>query len=496
MISIKLYSGTHKGNYKIYISNDNKNFEGPLEFDKGKVYAWSELGIGKTFEYIKFVPYAQDAHLGEIGLYNENYEQIDAIPLNDNAKLILDEQGIVPREISYMNSSYFDEIYFPRTASEYLQGLQIYEWTHPPLGKLILTIPIFILGLTPFAYRLFGNIAGILMILIIYVIAKMMFKKTKYAALAGILLAADGMHFVQTRIGTVDSFLILFIMLAYLFMYKYVISYDKTLNKRLWALFWSGLFIGLAIAVKWIGLFAGAGLAVIFFSSVFVEIFIKKRKWNKDYEIIFLSCILFFIIIPMLIYGLSYLPEFFIGNSKVKDFKSLIILQQKMYDYHHDLEATHTYSSKWYTWPVTAKDILYWSSTTIDGKVSRIVLLGNPIVFWVSVPCMIYTVVLSIWKRKFKYWFLIASIICLITPYILIPRIMFLYHYFSVLPFAILSIVAAMEWLCEKIKNNIPIWVLAELAILGFIVFYPIYSGLPVNPVYIQDLKWLKTWVW
>ena len=78
-----------------------------------------------------------------------------------------------------MDSTDFDEIYFPRTAYEMLNNLPIYEYTHPPLGKIIISIPVHFLGLTPFAYRLGGNIAGILIILVIYLIAKQLFKKER-----------------------------------------------------------------------------------------------------------------------------------------------------------------------------------------------------------------------------------------------------------------------------------------------------------------------------
>ena len=66
---------------------------------------------------------------------------------------------------------------FPRTAYEQLHNMPIYEYTHPPLGKTYNINTNVFLGVTPFAYRLGGNIAGILMILIIYLIAKELFKK-------------------------------------------------------------------------------------------------------------------------------------------------------------------------------------------------------------------------------------------------------------------------------------------------------------------------------
>ena len=98
-------------------------------------------------------------------------------------------------------------------------------------------------------------------------------------------------------------------------------------------------------------------------------------------------------------------------------------------------------------------------------------------------------------KSKFSYLFIVIAILTMIFPYLEITRVMFLYHYFPTLPFAMLSIVAFFSWLCEKIKNDIPIYVFLVLALITFIIFYPIYSGLPVPNEYLESLKWLKGWI-
>lgn len=43
----------------------------------------------------------------------------------------------MPQAPSYYNGTYFDEIYHARTAYEMREGMSIYEWTHPPLGKYL-----------------------------------------------------------------------------------------------------------------------------------------------------------------------------------------------------------------------------------------------------------------------------------------------------------------------------------------------------------------------
>ena len=60
--------------------------------------------------------------------------------------------------------------------------------------------------MAPFYWRLMGNIAGIIMIIVMYLFGKEMFKKRKYALIAALLMTFDTFHFAQTRMGTIDSF--------------------------------------------------------------------------------------------------------------------------------------------------------------------------------------------------------------------------------------------------------------------------------------------------
>ena len=494
---IRYFSGNLSGDYSLSFSYDNVDYYNAKDLQETSAYHWDDSKrVNASYKYIKLTAKKAGTYIGEVGVYNTNNELVQVSAVTENAKDLVDEQNTIPKLISYINSSYFDEIYFPRTAYEHLHGLHAYEWTHPPLGKLIMASSIAVFGMTPFAYRLLGNIAGILMIPTIYIFAKMMFKKTKYGVFAALIMALDGMHFVQTRMGTTDGLLVLFIMLEYLFMYKYVSNVDYPLRKRLFSLFFSGLFMGLAIAIKWTGVFAGIGLAIIFFTSLIIEI-VKKKKWQKDNTIIVLCCVVFFIIIPLAIYVLSYIPFFITDPPEITGFKSFIDWQIKMFHYHNDLQATHAYSSEWYTWPLTLKDLLLWTGTNETGLVGRIVLLGNPIIFWVSVPCMIGTLILGCTRKdKFKYWFLIIAILAAMLPYLKIHRVMFLYHYFPVLPFAMLCIIAFAEWLGKKIHSDVPMVIFLILALIMFIIFFPIYSGMYVSNVYLQALRWLPGWRW
>ena len=50
----------------------------------------------------------------------------------------------------------FDEIYFARAGEEYLQNMRIYENTHPPLSKLLITFSMMLFGGMPKGHGLGG----------------------------------------------------------------------------------------------------------------------------------------------------------------------------------------------------------------------------------------------------------------------------------------------------------------------------------------------------
>ena len=138
------------------------------------------------------------------------------------ALCLVDEQDTVPEEPSYFNGMIFDEIYHARTAYENIHNMSVYEWTHPPLGKLIIALGILIFGMKPFGWRIMGALFGVAMVPLMYVFAKRIFKRTDFAFITAGLWAFDCMHFTQTRIATIDVYGVFFILLMFFFMYEYV----------------------------------------------------------------------------------------------------------------------------------------------------------------------------------------------------------------------------------------------------------------------------------
>lgn len=474
---IKYYTGYNDAKFNINLKNQNDELIILDEIKSRGIFTWNEIILDHLNTKEIELEFEEESTLGEIALYDSNNK---LVKYKTNIKEINDEEKIIPKEISYMNTTYFDEVYFARTAYEYVYNLKIYEWTHPPLGKIIEAIPIYITHkLSPLNYRLMSNISGILIVGVMYIMGAIFFKKRKYAILTSIIMSLDTLHFVHTRMGTLDPHLVLFILLANMFM----LLFTKT-DKFKYLLF-SGIFFALSISIKWTGMYGGIALAIIYFFHI-----IKTRTINiKHIE----KGFLYFVLIPIVIYISTFL---IFSNNYIKTTNINKVIEQNvvMYNYHSKLDTEHFFSSKWYTWPISYKPVWLHEQKYDDNTKETISNVGN-IILWIGgIIGLIYIMYKSIKKKDEKCIYLIATILSLWLPYSFISRIMFLYHYYPVIPFILLALMHLLKDINEnkKIKFIVPIFVAAS--ILFFVIYYPVTSGIRTNVEYIEKLKLLKSW--
>ena len=167
--------------------------------------------------------------------------------------------------------------------------------------------------------------------------------------------------------------------------------------------------------------------------------------------------------------------------------------QVRMYEYHSQLNATHPFSSPWYFWPIGYKPVWYYDGQVAEGMVSSIALFSNPFIWWTGIVAMIYAVKEMILERSKQYSFLVAAILAVYVPYMLVPRIMYLYHYFPVVPLMILALVGLIKTLDEASKKPIYLWY-GIIAVLVFAFCYPIYSGFLIPEKYAEWISLGGMW--
>ncbi|AUG58294.1 MAG TPA: phospholipid carrier-dependent glycosyltransferase [Ruminiclostridium sp.] len=447
---VYFFTGLGGGVISVEYLDENQNFSNLMTFQKDKVldiFKWKYQAVSPvTTSKLRFTFESTNMTINEIAIV----EQGSTVPLTGikvvdknvgsnnkgNIENLFDEHDKFAYRPSFMNSMYLDEIYHARTAFEHIHGIQPYETTHPPLGKVFMALGVLIFGMVPFGWRIMGTLFGVAMVPAMYAFGKKVFHDRFFAFSAAFLMMFDSMHFAQTRIATIDSYVTLFVILMYYYMYDYFVnkSYVLGFKQSLKPLFLSGLFFGFGAASKWIAFYGAAGLAVLFFLNKYLEytdyrkIAMRSKKkpaWFHDYESLYLFgtmglCVIFFVIIPGIIYVLSYLswPE----RPGTSLFKTVVDNFKYMLSYHSKLTDTHPYQSAWWEWPFMSRPMaFYFGSDLPAGVTSKIYTLGNPAVWWTGIVAFLAIAAMALTKVK-KQFSLLFVLAASSFAYISIPK--------------------------------------------------------------------------
>ena len=544
------FTGLYVGNYTLWRSMDGETWTQikmdteedtyALEQSYANLFKWRKFEtVGEfTARYIFIGAVKTPIELGELAIYNDRGELVKAT----GADKLFDEQSTVPEEgPTYLNGMYFDEIYHGRAALETIRGIYPYETVHPPLGKTLIALGVSVFGMTPFGWRFMGTLFGVAMLAVLYVLLKNMFGKTFVATCGTLLFGFEFMRFVQTRIATVDTYPVFFIILSFLFMYRFMTTKaDEPLRETLGSLGFAGLFFGIGVATKWIVIYAGFGLLVMYILKIVTDYKYYYAPENLGgYTERVIKTLAFtavtFIVIPVIIYILSYIPY---GQAKdmgprmlfnVDYYKMVIDVQRNTFKYHSALVAEHPYSSWWYQWVINHRPILYYLEYLPDGKRSAFAAFGNPMIWWGGLVAVIAMIVRVIRHRDARALLILIGYFAQLGPWMLVSRIVFAYHYFPSTVFLIIALAHMFDTIYERdvlpkvsekrepapadggetpeLLAGVPERldrgyygkkaIIAYTAAAGvlFVLFYPVLTGLPMPTNYLrQVVKWLPTW--
>lgn len=459
------------------------------DLEMNRVWQWGIRSLNTKGRYIKLTALNQYTEIKELIVKDPQGNAV--VPVNA-AKYpeLFDEAFMDPGYGSPESGTVFDESLFARTAYEYLHGIRSYEDTHPPLGKLLISIGIACFGMNPFGWRISGVAAGVLLLAAAWLFADRLLKHSWAAAGTTALLALDFLHFTESRLGQIDSFLVLFMTSMYYFMYRY---YEEAREgRRGWRyLAASGFFFGLAVSCKWSGFYGGAGLAFIWLLILIKRFRNKETSWRELWKICGAST-LFFVAVPAAVYVLSYIP--YVAADETKGFVLRVLENQSnMFQYHSGLSGTHESASPWYQWPLILKPVKLYAVNLPNGKTQLLTFMGNPGLWWPGAAIVFACLYRLTGKKDDKMLFLVIAYLAPLLPWIFISRYAFLYHYYPSVPFMALLMGLWADQRGRAGKRFL-FGCVAASGIL-FLLFYPILSGVRTDQNYVsQWLQWLPTW--
>ena len=445
----------------------------------------------------------------------------------------------------------FDEIYFGVFAHDDLKGISYFD-PEPPLSKEIIAAGEWIwgwfrvtfqgvpgdyadAGFNTVGWRLMSCLFGSLCVPLMYLLAWRLWQNRLFAVAAGILTCFDGMFFVQSRIGMIDIFPIFLLILSYVVFLVHLGS--RTRRQSLVTLSLTGLCLSLAIAAKWISLAAWGSILLILAIRV-----LRRRVWFVSHPAggwgwgkfeaegpelaggarwgeYLLTGVLSFAVLPALIYVASWFPFFLRGQ--FHNLNDLIVYNQQSFEYHAHLTATHPYGSPWFSWPFLYRPVAYYfegsglgtDQWTHHPLVAGVIDLGNPWIWWASIPCLLALPYFVIRHRSFPAALILLGFATQYLPWMRITRVLFLYHMFGGLVFMVLAVAFVLANLAEQgavlhLGARIRLAFLGRdfayaylvVAVIFFIYFYPVWTGLPLSDNsylggFLQGKMWLKTWI-
>jgi hypothetical protein len=481
------------------------------------------------------------------------------------------------------------------------------------------------IGKHAFAWRLPGVIAGAIMAGLLYLLGRILFRRREVAVLAGIFALADGMLFVQSRIGMNDVYVGLGIVAAY------------TLFAAIWTGVWRwrgafwvampaiGIFLGLALASKWVALYAigalgilvlirsalgrlvliagliamtallghlalavpeGGGLgnlpfvaimvaltgiavvvnilhpiawsddemrfavgapaaaggllaltaiglgkagsqlaalgtppvesesapllvvtplhiaaALVLFSLVVYAAFVlagragfgplapppdptdpaallpppappPREAWLRPGALLglpILWMVVCLLAIPVGLYVASYIPWALVEGHRITatwppghEGQTLIDLTRQMYDYHNNLTAGHAASSPWWAWPFDLKPVWFYQEGLAGSTTAAVYDAGNLVVWWLGVPALAFVAWQAYARRSLALALVAIGFACQWLSWARIDRAAFQYHYYTSLPFVILSLAYFIAEIWHGTSRRI--WTLARLS--------------------------------
>jgi len=408
----------------------------------------------------------------------------------------------------------FDEVHFGKFLNAYLKG-EYYFDIHPPLGKLLLALGGYGAGYqgdfsferisqpygsTPYvALRTLPNLAGGLLPLAVYLFLLTFGLSKRASALAAVFLLLENALLVQTHFILIDAFLLFFGFLGLAAFF-----WARQNGYEIVKLSLAGFLLALSFSVKWTGL-AFFALAGFFFLKDLLGRFRSSRRQAAK---LFGKSLIALVILPIFVYlsvfyihfsllprpgpGDAYMSADFVAGKKnfwAKTFELNLV----MYSANATLSATHPYSSKFYSWPIMARPVYYWVKNFPGGEAGRIYLLGNPILWWLATFGMIFS--LFRWRPKEKELKLglYLGYFLNILPFVVVPRVLFLYHYLAALIFSV-AVLSALIADSEKAKPKV-IFVLVALVFASFIFFAPLSYGLPLSEAAYRLRLWLPRWI-
>jgi dolichyl-phosphate-mannose--protein O-mannosyl transferase len=434
----------------------------------------------------------------------------------------------------------FDEVYYAKDSWSLLHhGVELDSngsgpgfVVHPPLGKWMIAVGQWIFGHDSFGWRFSAAVVGTLSVLIVARVARRMFGSTLLGCVAGVLLALDGLAFVQSRIAMLDIFLMFWVLAAFAALVADRDDGRRRLAERLVAIpgprdrgpsvglrpwrWVAGFCLGAASATKWSGalyIVPFLVLAVAWDAGARRTAGVR-RPWRAALLKDGLVALVPFLVVPAVVYVVSWTGWFAAdartawdhdkyvhpGQATLGHVRAVwdgwIAYHREIYNFHAGLTSAHPYRSRPWGWLLLARPVSYFYSSPKQGQLgctvplcSKEVLgIGTPAIWWVSIGAFVWLAWRWVTTRDWRASAILLTFLAGYLPWFredAHDRTMFLFYLLPGVPFMVLAIAMCIGLLLggRAVDESRRRWVAAGvggyllLVVLNFGYLYPVLAA-------------------
>jgi dolichyl-phosphate-mannose--protein O-mannosyl transferase len=422
---------------------------------------------------------------------------------------------------------------------------------HPPVGKWMIGFGEWIFGPTSsWGWRFSSALVGTLSILMLTLIARRLFNSTLMGVVAGLLLSVDGEHFVHSRTGLLDIFVMFWALAAFgcLLIDRDIgrrrlrqraaaadVTQLQSWNSLRWWLgvrWWrvaGALCLGLCTGTKWSGLYFAIvfGLMITFWDAG-ARRAVGLKHWFAGSML--WGALSGLVIVPILVgtYLASWTGWFMSKDGYDRQWaadhpsahyswvpgalRSLWYYHTQMWDFNINLAAGHPYKANPWSWLVMGRPTAFFYEGPKLGqhgcKVAQcsqaVTALGNPVIWWGATFAILVLLFQWALRRDWRAGAVLAGFVAGYLPWFQYQhRTIFNFYSIAFTPWVILALTYALGMILgpptatagRRKRGALVAGGVVVLAVLVFWFFLPIYSAQVIPQPSWSDRMWLRSWI-
>lgn len=426
---------------------------------------------------------------------------------------------------------------------------------HPPVGKWMIGLGQWVFGVeNSYAWRIMPAIVGILSILIIGRVAWRMFHSATLATVAASLLALDMHHFVQSRIGLLDIFVMFWALVAFAALLADRDQHRARLARRVdelrergvaitgtgsqlghlgvrWWRVAAAVSLGLCIGTKWSGLFF---LAVFGLMTVWWDLGARRAAgvpmWFRG-GMLRDGIPAFLAVVPLALitYVATWFGWFASDNAYNRNWaaenpsqgfldgllpdslRSLWAYHAQAMDFHVGLQNEHAWEANPWSWMVQGRPTLFYArwpeygedGCLADSCVRYIGSLGTMVIWWAAVLGLLVVAFMWLFARDWRAGAALSGIIAGYLPWFLYQdRTIYSFYAVAFVPWVVLTVTYCLSLVlgsteASERRRRIGLALVIGfvlLALLWFTWFYPVHTAELIPREEWDKRMWFDFW--